>query len=65
MVKLHKEIFSLRDEIGKCSSLKSDIDVVDDPPFLTDRFLYMKKIKPLMDRYLAKPVPLEILSKNK
>ena len=46
MVKLHKEAFSLRDEIGKYPNLKIDIDVVDDPPFLSDHFLYMKKINP-------------------
>ena len=30
MVKLHKEAFSLRDEISKCPNIKIDIDVVDD-----------------------------------
>ena len=30
MVKLHKKVFSLRDEISKCSNIKIDIDVVDD-----------------------------------
>ena len=47
MVKLHKEAFSLRDEISKCPNIKIDIDVVDDSPFfLLDHFLYMKKINP-------------------
>ena len=47
MVKLHKEAFSLRDEISKCSNIKIDIDVVDDSTFfLLDHFLYMKKINP-------------------
>ena len=30
MVKLHKKVFSLRDEISKCPNIKIDIDVVDD-----------------------------------
>ena len=33
MVKLHKKVFSLRDEISKCSNIKIDIDVVDDSTF--------------------------------
>ena len=46
MVKLHKKVFSLRDEISKCPNIKIDIDVVDDSPFLLGHFLYMKKINP-------------------
>ena len=34
LIKLHKEAFSLRDEIGKCPNIKIDIDVTDDSPFL-------------------------------
>ena len=33
MVKLHKEAFSLRDEISKCPNIKIDIDVVEDSTF--------------------------------
>ena len=66
MVKLHKEAFSLRDEISKCSNIKIDIEVVDDSTFfLLDHFLYMKKINPSwIDIYIAKIVSLGILSKN-
>ena len=65
MVKLHKEAFSLRDEISKCPNIKIDIDVVDDSPFfLLDHFSIHEEDKPLMDRYMAKIVSLGILSKN-
>ena len=66
MVKLHKKVFSLRDEISKCSNIKIDIDVVDDSTFfLLDHFLYMKKINPSwIDIYIAKIVSPGILSKN-
>ena len=30
MVKLHKKVFSLRDEISKCPNIQINIDVVDD-----------------------------------
>ena len=43
IIKSHKEAFSLRNEIGKCSNIKIDIDVVDDSPFLVRPFPYMKK----------------------
>ena len=46
MVKLHKEVFSLRHEISKYPNIKIDIDVVDDSTFLLDHFLFMKKINP-------------------
>ena len=54
MVKLHKEAFSLRDEIGKCPNIKIDIDVVDDSPFFVRPFPIHEEDKPLMDRYMAK-----------
>ena len=52
IIKLHKEAFSLRDEIGKCSNIKIDIDVVDDSPFFVRPFPLHKEDKPLMDRYI-------------
>ena len=64
MVKLHKEAFSLRDEIDKCPNIKIDIDVVDDSPFFVRLFPIHEEDKPLMDRYMAKLVSLGILSKN-
>ena len=65
MVKLHKEAFSLRDEISKCPNIKIDIDVVDDSTFFFVRpFPIHEEDKPLMDRYKAKIVSLGILSKN-
>ena len=64
IVKLHKEAFSLRDEIGKCPNIKIDIDVVDDSPFFVRPFPIHEEDKPLMDKYMAKLVSLGILSKN-
>ena len=40
MVKLPKEAFSLRDEIGKCPNIKIDIDVIDDSPFFCQTISY-------------------------
>ena len=64
LVKQYKEAFSLRDEIGKCPSIKIDIDVVDDSPFFVRPFPIHEEDKPLMDRYMSKLVSLGILSKN-
>ena len=48
MVKLHKEAFSLRDEISKCPNIKIDIDVLDDSTFfLLDHFPIHEEDKPL------------------
>ena len=63
IIKSHKEAFSLRDEIGKCPNIKIDIDV-DDSPFFVRPFPIHKEDKALMDKYMAKLVSLEILSKN-
>ena len=63
MVKLHKEAFSLRDEISKCSNIKIDIDVVDDSTFYFVRpFPIHEEDKPLMDRYICDMRRAEVLS---
>ena len=64
IIKLHKEAFSLRDEIGKCPNIKIDIDVMDDSPFFVRPFPIHEEDKPIMDKYMAKLVSLGILSKN-
>ena len=61
IVKLHKEAFSLRDEIGKYPNIKIDIDVVDDSPFLVRPFPIHEEDKPLRDKYMAKLVSLGLL----
>ena len=38
IIKSHKEAFNLRDEIGKYTNIKIDIDVVDDSPFFVTPF---------------------------
>ena len=64
IIKLHKETFSLRDEIGKCPNIKIDIYVVDDSPFFVRPFPIHEEDNPIMDKYMAKLVSLGILSKN-
>ena len=49
IIKSHKEAFNLKDEIGKCPSIKIDIDVVDDSPFFVRPFPIHEEDKPLMD----------------
>ena len=64
ITKLHKEAFSLRDEIGKCPNIKIDKDVIDDSPFFVRPFPIHEEDKPIMDKYMVKLVSLGILSKN-
>ena len=64
IVKLHREAFSLRDELGKCPNIKIDIDIIDDSPFFVRPFTIHEEDKPIMDKYMAKLVSLGILSKN-
>ena len=64
IIKLHKEAFSLRDEIGKFPNIKIDIGVVDDSPFFVRPFPIHEEDKPIMDKYMAKMVYLGILSKS-
>ena len=62
IIESHKEAFSLRDKIGKCTNIKIDIDVVDDSPFFVRPFPIHEGDKPLI--YMAKLISLGILSKN-
>ena len=64
IIKEHKQAFSLRDEIGKCSNIKIDIDVIDDSPFFVRPFPIHEEDKPIMNKCMAKLVSLGILSKN-
>ena len=64
IIKEHKQSFSLRDEIGQCPNIKIDIDVIDDSPFFVRPFPIHEEAKPIMDKYMAKLVPLGILTKN-
>ena len=62
IIKDHKQAFSLREKIGKCPDIKIDIDVIDDSPFFVRPFPIHEEDKPVMDKYMAKLVPLGILS---
>ena len=46
----YKDMFSLRDEIGKCPNIKVEIDVTDSSPFFIRLFMPEKKIKPFWMR---------------
>ena len=45
MLHKHKEVFSLRDEIGTCPNIGVGIDVMDKSPFLLDHITLRKKIR--------------------
>ena len=60
----HKEVFSLRDEIGQCPNIKVDIEVVDDSPFFVRPFPIQEKDKPIMNWQMERLVHLGILSRN-
>ena len=64
IIKEHKQAFSLRDEIGQCPNIKTDIGVIDDSPFFVRPFPIHEEDKPIMDSYMAKLVSLGILTKN-
>ena len=44
MIMKHKQAFSIRDEIGEYPNIKSDIEVIDESPFLLDPSALVRKI---------------------
>ena len=60
----NKKAFSLRDEIGKCSDIKVNIEVRDPSTFFVRPFPIAEEDKPLMDKCMQKLVSLGILTKN-
>ena len=54
---LTKKAISLRDEIGKCSNIKINIDVIDDSPFFVRPFPIYEDDKPINTTYTS-PVML-------
>ena len=64
LIKLHKEAFSLRDEIGKCPNIKIDIDIVDDSPVFVRPFPIHEEDKPTIDKYMAKLVSWNFVQKQ-
>ena len=49
MIYKHRPAFSLRDEIGQCTNITIDIDVIDKSPFFVRPFPINGKDKPIMD----------------
>ena len=64
LMKLYREAFSLRDEIGECPNLEADIKVIDESPFFVRPFPISEGDKPFMDEKMERLVSLGILSKN-
>ena len=60
----HKDVFSLRDEIGSCPSMTINIEVLNDEPFFVRPFPISEADKPFMDQQMQRLVHLGILSKN-
>ena len=60
----YRNAFSLRDEIGECPNLETDIKVRDDSPFFVRPFPISESDKPFMDDQMERLVSLGILSKN-
>ena len=54
----------LRDEIGECPNLETDIKVIDEFPFFVRPFPLSESDKPFMDKQMERLVSLGILSKN-
>ena len=44
--------FSLRDQIGECPNLETNIDIIDDSPLLVHPFNITEDDKPIMDRQM-------------
>ena len=60
----HKDAFSLRDEIGECSNIRIDIEVIDDSPLFVRPFPISQEDKPIMDWQMQRLVSLGILTQN-
>ena len=64
LVLKYRDAFSLRDEIGACSNLTADIQVIDESSFFVRPFLLSETDKEFMDEQMERLVSLGILSKN-
>ena len=60
----YRYAFSLRDEIGACPNLTTDIKVIDESPFFVRPFPLSEGDKPFMDKQMERLVSLSILSKK-
>ena len=60
----YRDTLSLRDEIGECPNLETDIKVIDESPFFVRPFPLSESDKPFMDKQMERLVSLGILSKN-
>ena len=60
----YREAFSLRDEIGTCSNIEVDFQVIDKSPFFIRAFHFKKEDKSMIDKEMQRVVHLGILKKR-
>ena len=60
----YKEVFSLRDEIGKCPNIEIEIDVMDKPPFFIRPYHMKEEDKALIDKEMKHLCYLGILKEG-
>ena len=58
-----RDAFSLRNEIGECPNLETDIKAIDESSFFVRPFPISESDKPFMDKQMERLVSLGILSK--
>ena len=60
----NKQAFSLRDEIGHCTDIQIDIEVIDDSPFFVRPFPISEADKKVMNNYMKSMVDQKVLTQN-
>ena len=60
----YREVFSLRDEIGVCSYIEVDMQVIDKSPFFHQMISCQRRDKPMVDKEMQRLVHLGILKKE-
>ena len=60
----YKDTFSLRDEIGTCSNIKVEIDVMDSSPFFIRSFHAKEEDKAILDKEMKRLCYLGILKES-
>ena len=64
MLYMYKEAFSLRDEIGTCSNIEVEIDVMDKSPFFIRPYHVKEEDKTLIDKEMKRLCYLGILKEG-
>ena len=64
MLYKYKDIFSLRDEIGKCHNIEVEIDITDKSPFFIRPYHIKEKEKQILDKEMKRLYYLGILKEG-